>query len=457
LPCLKKPIMRSKIFFISALFFFISIHLSAQENGALIKDSSWSFHFQLTVISQAHAGFKSPYNGANSLADSVELGATSVTSTLFIGRKLWNGACAYVNPELSGGRGLSYALGVAGALNGETYRIGDPSPVLSIARIYLQQIIPLDKKKFDDPEDGINQVKDKVPSERILITAGKFSMSDFYDKNSYSHDPRTQFMNWSLMSNGSWDYPANTKGYTWGLVAELIKPAWALRISSVAVPKIANHPEMEYVFGKAHSETVEFEKKINIQKRQGIVRLLLSHTASRAPSYEQGLNALSNGDAYLLDVIAGNAEGNSFGGHKTGIALNVEQEITDNIGAFARIGWNDGKHATWAFTEIDQTAHIGISCKGGRWKRKDDVAGIAISANGISSDHRAFLKTGGYGFIIGDGKLNYGNESIVEAYYSLKLYHWFWLSFDYQFVNHPGYNKDRGPVHVFGIRGHVEF
>src|SRR5580693_6378503 len=196
----------------------------AQQNGALLKDSTWNFHFQLTVISQAHPGFNAKYSGMNSLADTPEFGATSITTTLFLGKKLWRGAAFYFNPELSGGRGLSYALGVAGALNGETYRIGDPAPVVSVARAYLQQNIPLGKTTYEEANDDINQIAEQIPSKGITISAGKFSMSDFYDKNSFSHDPRAQFLNWSLMSNGAWDYPANTKGYTYGLVAELIKP-----------------------------------------------------------------------------------------------------------------------------------------------------------------------------------------------------------------------------------------
>jgi high affinity Mn2+ porin len=430
--------------------------VSAQQSGTLLHDSAWSVHFQLTVISQAHTGFKSLYSGTNSLADSVELGASSITSTLFIGRKLWKGAAVYLDPELSGGRGLSYAVGVAGALNGETYRIGDPAPVVSIARAYLQQSIPLGNQS-DNIDDAVNQVAGKLPAKRITLSAGKFSMSDFYDKNAYSHDPRTQFQNWSLMSNGAWDYPANTKGYTWGLVAEWINPLWVLRLSSVAVPKIANHPEMEYRLSKAHSETAEFERKIFINKKPGTVRVLFSYTATRAPSYKDAIAALSNGDTTLLKVVSGNAENTVFGGKKTGIGINADQQLTDNISVFARIGWNDGKDVTWAFTEIDQTIHAGFSVKGGGWKRIEDVAGIAFCANGISSDHRRFLRDGGYGFIIGDGNLNYGYEEIIEAYYNCKLFDNFWLSLDYQFVNHPAYNKDRGPVHVFGIRGHVEF
>jgi high affinity Mn2+ porin len=421
------------------------------------KPSPWSTHFQLTVINQSHSGFKAAYSGANSLADSVETGAASITTTLFLGRKLWKNAALYFNPELSGGHGLSAALGVAGALNGETYRIGDPSPVLSVARAYLQQNIPLGHTSYEDVEDGINQVAGKIPSSRITISAGKFAISDFYDKNSYSHDPRTQFLNWSLMSNGAWDYPANTKGYTLGLVAELIQPKWALRLSSVAVPVIANHSEMEYVFGKAHSENAEFEQKVNINKRPGVIRLLFSYTASRAPSYKEGLAAIKSGDTTLLNVISGNGKGTRYGGSKTGVYLNVEQQITNDIGAFGRAGWNDGKGATWAFTEIDQTLHAGLSFKGTRWKRNDDVAGIAGVINGISADHRAFLKAGGYGFIIGDGNLNYGHEEILETYYNAKLFNNVWVTFDYQFVNNPGYNKDRGPVHVFAVRGHIEF
>jgi high affinity Mn2+ porin len=453
----QQPLIKSILLILFFILSFQWASAQADKNADKNKDSGWSEHFQLTVISQKHSGFKAAYSGMNSLADTVEPAATSVTTTLFLGRKLWKDAAIYLNPELSGGRGLSSAVGVAGALNGETYRIGDPSPSLSIARAYYQQSFPVGNTYNEAVEDDVNQVAEMLPASRLTITAGKFSISDFYDKNSYSHDPRTQFLNWSLMSNGAWDYPANTKGYTSGIVIELTKPDWALRLSSVAVPKIANHPEMEYVFGKAHSETIELERKIHIDGRAGTIRLLGSYTASRAPSYNNGLGALKTGDTALLNVISGNALGATYGGEKAGIGINIEQEITNNLGAFARAGWNDGTHATWAFTEIDQTAQLGLSWKGAKWKRKDDVAGIACVVNGISSEHRAFLKAGGYGFIIGDGNLDYGNETIVETYYSAKLFQAFWLSADYQFVNNPAYNKARGPVHVFAIRGHIAF
>jgi high affinity Mn2+ porin len=426
------------------------------QPGDSTVGNTWSSHFQLTIINQAHLKFHAKYSGINSL-DTSEPSATSITTTLFLGRRLWKHATFFFNPELSGGAGLSYAVGVAGALNGETYRIGDPAPSVSVARAYLQQIIPLGGGGLTDVADGPNLIAGRVPSRRLTITAGKFSMSDFYDINNYSHDPRSAFLNWSLMSNGAWDYPANTKGYTEGLQLELVVPGWAVRASSVAEPKVANHPSMEYVFNKSASETVEFEHDYSIGKQPGIVRLLFSYTQSRAPSYKAGLAAITEDDTTLLKVISGNAESPVFGGHKGAICINAEQNITDHIGAFLRAGWNDGQFATWAFTEIDQTLSGGFSFKGERWGRSGDIAGVAGVVNGISAVHQAFLKAGGYGFIIGDGYLNYGYEEILETYYKAALFTNVYISGDYQFVNHPAYNKDRGPVHVFAIRAHFEF
>jgi high affinity Mn2+ porin len=433
-----------------------SVDRVSVKPGDSMVGKTWSSHFQLTIINQTHLKFKAKYSGMNSL-DTSEPSATSITTTLFLGRRLWKGATLFFNPELAGGAGLSYALGVAGALNGETYRIGNPAPTVSVARFYLQQVIPLGGAKYVDVADGPNQIEGRVPDRRLVITAGKFSMSDFYDGNTYSHDPRSQFMNWALMSDGAWDYPANTKGYTEGLQLELDVPGWAVRASSVAEPKVANHSAMEYVFGKSQSETMEIERDWSIGKQPGIVRLLLSYTDNRSPSYKAGLTAIADNDTTLLKVMTGNGEKPNFGGHKGGIFINAEQSLSDYIGAFLRAGWNDGQYASWAFTEIDRTLTGGFSFKGARWGRTGDVAGVAGVMDAISPEHRAFLKAGGYGFIIGDGYLNYGYEEILETYYNAALFTNVWLSADYQFVNHPGYNKDRGPVHVFAIRGHFEF
>lgn len=446
-----------KIITTAIVFIVVKQSVLAQNNADTISKANWTNHFQFTTIVQSHAGFKSSYSGNNSLADSVQVGATTATATLYLSHKLWKGAAIYFNPELSGGRGLSSAIGVAGALNGESYRVGATSPAIFIARGYLQQHIALGNTTYENVEDDVNQVADKIPTNRITISAGKFAIGDFFDDNKYSHDPRTQFFNWSLMGNGAWDYPANTRGYTMGLVVELIKPKWAVRISSVAVPRIANAPKMEYKIYKAHSETLEIERKLNINKRKGVIRLLVSNTLSKAPSYTDGLKAIASNNTFLLEVIGGKQEGNTYDGKKFGLGYSFEQELTNEIGIFSRASWNDGKHATWAFTEIDQSLSLGISVKGNKWKRPGDVCGLATVINGISNDHKIFLKAGGYGFIIGDGTLNYGQETVIETYYNAHLSKYFWLTVNYQFVKNPAYNKDRGPVHVFGLRGHIEF
>ena len=450
----RKDNLRGRMAIVALAFFTIQT-VSAQSNSDSFTTNKWTSHFQTTIIGQKHSGFQSLYKGENSLADSVEPAAVSLTSTLFLGRRLWKGAAVYVDPEVAGGKGLSFATGVAGALNGETYRVGATEPQVFIARAYLQQHIPLRNTDYEYVPDDLNQLAERRPTDRITISIGKFAISDFFDYNNYSKDPRTQFFNWSIWANGAWDYPADTRGYTYGIVAELIKPRWAIRFSSVAVPRIANYHLLEYKVPNAHSETVEFEHNIAINKRNGSVRLIFSNTRSKAPSYDEGINALATNDNFLLDVITGDAENTSYGGKKFGLGLNIEQELTNEIGVFSRIGWNDGKYVSWAFTEIDQTFTAGLSVKGHRWNRSEDIFGIALANNGISNGHRNFLSQGGYGFIIGDGKLNYGHESIIESYYNAKIFKFLWFSFDYQLVNNPGYNKDRGPVHVFGLRAHV--
>jgi hypothetical protein len=431
----------------------IATTIFAQTQDSL--NNGWSTHFQTTVIGQKHPGFKALYSGENSLADTVEPTSLSLTATLFFGRKLWKGAAFYLNPEVAGGNGLSYALGVAGALNGETPRIDNMAPVVYIARAYLQQHFPLGNTAYEAVNDDVNQVADMVPKNRITISAGKFAINDFYDANTYSKDARTQFFNWSLWANGAWDYPANTNGYTYGLVTELVYENWSARLSTVSVSKIANASAMEYN-SHGHSETFEGAKKWSVHNHAGVARLLLSNTYSKAPSYKAGIKAIADNNTFLLNVFRGLEENNVYGGHKFSVGLNAEQELTDNIGVFGRAGWSDGKYATWAFTEIDQTINAGVFIKGTKWKRPNDVWGIAGVVNGLSKDHKDFLAAGGYGFIIGDGKLNYGRESIIETFYNAKLTKFLWVSFDYQFVNRPGYNRDRGPVHVFGLRAHVE-
>ncbi|GAA4352008.1 hypothetical protein GCM10023185_11200 [Hymenobacter saemangeumensis] len=426
----------------------------AATAGALNQSptgSNWSLHFQQTAIKQWHTEFCSSYKDSLSLQPR-ENAKLSLTSTLFIGRKLWRGGAVFFNPEVSGGSGLSGASGVAGATNGETFRIGDPSPLLYLARLYLQQRWALGSETTVD-EDELNQLAGPRPNRYLGLIVGKFSIADFFDQNSYSHDPRTQFLNWSLMSAGAWDYPANTRGYTVGAVLEYVSPGLALRVASTAVPTYANGPDLDTNYAQAHSETVELTKAIRLRGRPGALRLLGYRTVAGMGSYAQTLAQPRPGPR--PDITKSRQPGRT----KTGLVLNLEQELSESLGLFGRLSYNDGQNETWAFTEIDRSACLGFSSTGARWQRPDDRLGLAAVVNGLSEEHRAYLAAGGLGFIVGDGRLSYAPEFIAELFYSLALpkYHAS-ISPDYQLLVNPAYNRDRpGPVHVVALRLHLEF
>jgi len=435
----------------AALLLLFPFLIKAQIKSDTSSIQRWNFHFQQTVVAQGKPAMSASYSGQNSLSTNKEL-ATSLTSTMYIGLRLWHNAAIYCNPEIAGGAGISKALGIAGFTNGETFRVGDPKPQVYIARAYIRQLFSLDDET-ERIDDQMNQLADKLPTSYVSFTFGKFGMADFYDVNKFSHDPRKQFLNWALMNNGAWDYPANTRGYTWGAMLELVKPTWAGRISSAMVPEVANGPYMDLDIQNAHSETVELEKSYSIHSQKGKIRLLGFYTHAHMGNYQEAI-AIGNGLNETPDITATRTTGNT----KYGIGINAEQDLSENVGIFMRAGWNDGKNETWAYTEIDQTASLGIVFNGKSWHRPFDALGIAAVVNGISADHRAYLKAGGYGFIIGDGNLNYGNEFITEIYYNALIHEdHFWLAPDYQFVLNPAYNMDRGPAHVFALRAHVEF
>lgn len=440
-----------RLFLLTGLLLMTLTEAIAQ---AKMDSTQWSYHFQLTTVWQAHPSFPSPYSGKNSLYSGSE-NALSLTSTLFLGRKLWKGAAIYFNPEISGGGGISDAVGIAGFPNGETFRIGDPAPALYVARAFIRQHIILGKHAAKEMiTTDANQLPETVSSSRIDITVGKLAISDLFDNNRVSHDPRTDFLNWSLMNNGAWDYPANTRGYTYLAAVEFIQPEWTIRFAEALVATYANGPDLNWNISKAHAETIEFEKCTHFKNYTGSLRLLGYTNSTKAPSYQQVINAKLSGQDTSMDVIYGT----KYGGTKYGLGLNMDQQISPTMAVFSRIGWNDGKTATWAFTEIDQTLSAGLKINGSKWKRPDDYIGIAGVLNGISRDHRDFLNDGGYGFMIGDGKLpHYGHEGIIELFYETQIWKSLFLTGDYQFVKNPAYNKDRGPVNIFALRAHVEF
>lgn len=431
----------------------ISIKGVSQQNDSV---SNWTVHFQSTVIYQSQSSFHAKYSGLRSLDTNLNE-AYSLTNTLFLGRRLWRGASFYFNPEISGGQGIGKVLGIAGAPNGEVYRVGNPKPTLFIARGYLQQEFALKKSEPVDQEDGQNQLRGKVASDRLVLQIGKFGISDFFDGNVFDHDARSQFLNWSLMSSGAWDFPADLRGYTEGVVVQWLHPDWALRFAAVKVPLKANGLKLDPNITKGNSETAEYEKNFSIHHRKGSIKLTGFVTSSRAPIYNKAIAELKQADSTRYKIINGENEWNIYEGVKYGLALNFSQSLSFSCGLFSRLNFNDGQSATWAFTEIDRNFQIGVNINGTKWKRKDDALGVALSINGLSPQHKKYLQSGGMGFIIGDGKLNYSKEAIIESFYRIKCNSFIYCSADYQLVINPGYNKDRkGPVSICGIRLHIE-
>lgn len=431
------------------------IQFAKGQNKDSLAVERFTIHGQSTIIQQKKAGFNAPYSGDNSLLPSAE-SKTSITSTLFIGAKLWKNASFFVNPEIAGGSGLSEALGIAAATNGETFRIGDPAPKIYLARMFFRQIFSLSdnqtssKDKYFHNHSDFNQLADFEPQKYFSITVGKVSISDYFDDNSYSHDPRTQFMSWGLMGNGAWDYPANTRGYTPSIILELITPKHELRYGYSLVPQVANGNSMDWKIGKTGAHTIEYTRKYNVNKRSGAVRFLTFYNIANMGNYAT---------AIIQQPVNPNIENTrSYSNHKYGFGINVEQELTNELGFFGRCSWNDGKNETWHFTEIDRSLSLGFQLSGNQWHRKEDKIGLAYVISGLSKEHRDYLKNGGKGFILGDGNLNYAPEQLTEFYYTAQLTPNIFITGTYQLVINPGYNTDRnGPVHVFSIRSHFRF
>jgi high affinity Mn2+ porin len=417
----------------------------AQGAGSESCGGRWSLHSQATSIGQHHGTFPSLYEGENSLPSHPE-NRVSLTATVFLAYRLNSWTDLVVNPEIAGGKGFGGTTGVAGFTNGEIPRVATATPKLYAARAYLKNTWAL-SHETELVASGPNQLTGCVPVRRFTLINGKFAVTDFFDNNTYSHDPRRQFMNWSLMSNGAWDYPADTRGYTIGSLQELTMRGWSLRSAVVMEPTEANGPTFDTRVAQNRGVAVEWERRYRPMEHPGTLRVLGFLDRERSGTFR---------DAMLPGGTTDLASTRRPGTKKYGFGLNAEQEIARDIGAFARYGWSDGKTEAWAFTQIDRSISGGISLQGRLWKRTGDNIGVAAVRNYLAGDDRSFLAAGGLGFIIGDGKLNYAPESIVEAYYAWHAPRDFTFTLDYQRVVNPAYNRDRGPVSVGTLRVHWE-
>ncbi|MET0226068.1 MAG: carbohydrate porin [Dokdonella sp.] len=407
---------------------------------------------QYTYIDQHQSSLVSPYRGPLSL-DPRRQSARSQTFGAYFGMALPWHFQVYLDGEMFKGEGVSNATGLGGLPNGDVIRSGSGGlgkrPY--IARRILRYVLPLGGDT-GDVEAAQDQLAGKEYVRRIEAKLGKFAVSDDFDKNRYANSTRTQFMNWSLFNDTAWDFAADTRGYTNGLMLAYVEPAWTLRYGVFQMPTMANGQTLEWPLRRARGEQVEFA--LQPQKDGWALRLLAFRNIARMGIYQDAI-ALAQGDASMPDIRADDRDGR----RKYGYGANAELPLADRgeTGVFARAGWNDGHSESFAFTEVDRTLSVGAQLSGAHWRRPDDHLGIALVDDALSSDHRDYLAAGGSGFVLGDGALNYGHERILEAYYCFQPMAHLQISPDFQLVHNPGYNRDRGPARFIALRVHLEY
>ena len=421
----------------------------SQNAPAAPDDDGWSIHGQTTFLPQGYGPFHAPYSGPNSLPSS-GMTRETWTTTAFIGRKLWEGGEIYFNPELAQGFGLNHTLGIAGFSNGEAQKAGTEFPRIRAERYFFRQTFGLGGEQ-ETVEDGPNQVAGKRDVDRVTLTVGRFAVGDFFDANSYAHDPRADFMNWSIWASAAYDFPADLPGFTRGGVLELNRKDWAVRAGLFQVPNAPGGDALEFRSGGGG--VIEFEQRYAWQSQPGKLRVGVFSNRGNTGSYADAVAASNAGADINAAIISGRQQVRE----KNGFYANAEQALGKDLGAFARVSWNDGKNEILSFTDIDQSIAGGLVLKGASWQRPNDAIGVAGAINGLSGIHKDFLAAGGIGLLIGDGRLNYANEQIFETYYSIKVTQQTTVSLDYQFITNPAYNADRGPVSVFSARLHAEF
>jgi len=414
-----------------------------------------NFHGQTTSVWQGYPAMRSPYAGTNSLPGSGQ-GRETVDLTLYAGIRLWQGAELWMSEEINQGFGLANTHGLAGFSSGEAFKLGAVYPYTRLQRAFLRQTIDLGGEG-EKVEAGIGQFADWRTANRLVITVGRFEVPDIFDTNKYANSPRTDFLNWSLINAGTFDFAGDAWEYTWGAAVEWYFGRWTLRagiFDESAAPEGGISPD---AFGldptfQQFQLVGEIEERHELWGQPGKLKITGFVSRGRAGRYQ---------DAITLAQITGQPADITAVRNYTsrpGVSINLEQQILPTVGVFVRAGWADPNVEPWDFTDIDRTVSGGISLNGRNWGRPDDTIGIAGVVNSISGVHQAFLDAGGLGILIGDGQLpNPGSEKIFETYYSYALSLATRITFDYQYITNPAYNTDRGPVHAFAGRFRAQF
>jgi hypothetical protein len=425
-------------------------------------NSQWWLSGQANIIIQGDLPFHSPYQGTNSFIPRGEY-KTSMVGTLYTALRpthsIRYNTDLIFDLEAAEGRGLSEAFGMAGFTNLDVVRNPNLGRVPYPARYEIHQVIGFTSKSAkQDP--GPFAAAPSVPLRRVEFRIGKMGVPDFFDLNGVGSDSHLQFMNWTVDNNGAWDYAADTRGYTMGGIAEYDDSVWSLRYGIFAMPVVANGIDLDWALSRAHGQNGEFELRHSfVSNRKGVQRLLFYANNAHMGTYREAVEDFLNGSdtakyGVTVPTITLHAH---FGALKYGFGYNTEQEVTENLRVFARFGWNEGQHESFAYTEVDQTVLAGADYAGTRWHRPVDKIGLAVVSNAIKADHQNYLKLGGLGFLLGDGNLNYGRENIVETYYNYHAWRGLFYALDVQHIDDPGYNRDRGPVWVGSVRAHIDF
>jgi len=415
-------------------------------------EENWQAKGQATYVWQKTPGFPANYSGPNSLSAKHERGYT-FTSTAYLGVRPWKNGELYLNVEIGQGDALSGLTGLGGFSNGEATRVSGSKLKAYRQRLFLRQTWALGEET-EFVESAFNQMAGHVANDRFVLTAGNFSALDIFDGNTYAKDPRTQFLNWSNMAHTAFDYAADARGFGWGFAGEWYQGDWVLRFGRMTGPEEPNGQTVDYRIMHHYGDQIEIEHSHQIADQPGKVRLLAFRNRATLATYADASAWLDSHPGQDPQAILHVRNDEQI---KYGFGINIEQAITHNLGAFLRAMHADGRSETFAFTEADASFATGLALKGGAWGRADDTFGLAWMRNTLSNERRNYLAKGGISFFIGDGGLNYRPESIVETYYSWKALPGLWLSADYQRIQNPAYNADRGPAHIGSLRVHAEF
>jgi high affinity Mn2+ porin len=419
-----------------------------ETDAAAQAGEQWAVHGQFTYVEQDSGSFSAPYSGPNSLTPNQ--GRETADATLYLGTRLWRDAEMWIAPEVDQGFGLDNTLGLAGFSSGEAYKVGKKQPYLRLTHAFVRQTVDSDDD-LQKVEPDLLQLGGSHSANRWVFTAGKLSVTDIFDTNQYAHDPRNDFLNWAAADAGTFDYAADAWGYTVGAAAEWYHGSWTLRSGWFDLSDVPNSAHLD-PGGHEFQLVEEVEKRFAAADNPGRLLITVFDSRGRIGLLDEAVQrAQATGEPVEISAVRRYRS-------RLGVSLNLEQQLSRDLGLFARIGKAAGNVEAYEFSDIDRTVSAGLSIKGSAWHRAHDTIGVAAIVDGISADREQYLNAGGLGILVGDGELPHpGPERIAETYYRLDFFSRAELSLDYQWVRNPAYNTDRGPVSIFAVRLHAQF